>query len=65
MILSVLKLPSRGLVVFIDTYIHAESRNLKQEVYLVALNSCYIFTKKELSHIIKHDVYITYGIGMH
>ena len=48
-ILSVLKLRSYGLVVFIDmnTYILTEGRNFKtflKENYAVDLDSCYIFT---------------------
>ena len=49
-ILSVLKLPSRGLVVFMNTYIRTEDRNFKtflKQVYSILLDSCYIFTKKK------------------
>ena len=49
-ILSVLKLPSRGLVVFMNTYIRTENRNFKtflKQVYSISRDSCYIFTKKK------------------
>ena len=50
-IVSVLKLPLCGLVVFIDinTYILTGGKNLKiflQENYTVVLDNCYLFTKK-------------------
>ena len=51
LILAALKLTSSEIVVFIDmsTYILTEGRNFKtslKENYTVALNSCYMFTKK-------------------
>ena len=53
-ILSALKLPSCGIVVSIDMnmYILTESRNFKtllKENYAIALDSCYLFTKKMLN----------------
>ena len=50
-IVSVLKLPLCGLVVFIDmnTYILTGGKNLKiflQENYTIVLDNCYLFTKK-------------------
>ena len=51
LILSVLKLPLHGQIVFIDinTFILTEGWNFKKflkENYAVALDNCYIFTKK-------------------
>ena len=30
--------------------------------YAVALDSCYMFTKKNVEHGIKHDIYSAYGV---
>ena len=63
LVFSALKLPSRGLVVFIDmyTFIFTELRKFKtflKENYAVASGSCYAryFLKKRKRLVIEHDV---------
>ena len=63
LVFSALKLPSRGLVVFIDmyTFIFTELTNFKtflKENYAVASGSCYAryFLKKRKRLVIEHDV---------
>ena len=64
-ILSALKLPLCELVVFIDmeTYILTEGRHFKtflKENYAIALDSCYLFTKK----MFEHNIDSAYGVCM-
>ena len=68
-ILSALKLPSCEIMVFIgtNTYILTEGRNFKtflKENYASALDSCYMFTKKNVEHGIEHDVDSAYGVSI-
>ena len=60
LILSAIKLPSYGLVVFINMniYIHKEGTNFKtflKESNPTGLDSCNIFAKKNVEHGIKDD----------
>ena len=55
------------LLVFIDmnTYIITDVINFEtimKQNYAVALDSCYMFTKKNVEHGIKHDIYSAYGV---
>ena len=63
-ILLTLNLPLYELVVFVDmdTYILTENRNFKtflKENYAIALDSCYLFTKK----LFEHDNDSAYGVS--
>ena len=47
------------------TNILTERRNFKiflEENYLVALDNCYLFTKKNVKHGIDHDIDSAYGV---
>ena len=51
----------------INTYILTEGRNFKtflKENYASALDSCYMFTKKNVEHGIEHDVDSAYGVSI-
>ena len=66
-IFSALKLPSYELAVFIDMnmYILKEGRNFKtflKENYIITLDSCYSFTKKNVEHGIELDIDSAYGV---
>ena len=48
-----------------NTYIITDVINFEtvmKQNYAVALDSCYMFTKKNVEHGIKHDIYSAYGV---
>ena len=70
LILSAFKQPLCGLMAFIvmNSFILTEGRNFKKffkENYATTLDSCYIFTKKNVEHGIEHDVDSAYRVYIH